>query len=130
MPSVMRNAKEKLGAGSYLSVGVEVPPRHGANFSMRYKSVTGLTAGWALLRARMKSPRRRVNDIGELVVFSEDGNRKIVVGGFLRISGGRLSKYLGSGSVLRTGEGKSKRERHISATWKAVHGDQLTRKGR
>lgn len=96
------------------------------------------------MRARMSSKRRRVNDIGELVMFSPDGRHKVVVGGYIKRPKGKLEKYLGSGAKIMSGmrhrsPGRAVRTEmapvisrgkgHVAATWDAVHGDQHPPKG-
>ena len=77
--------------GAYYSVGVEVPPRRGASFSMRYTTVPSIKAGWRLLQ--MKMARKRVGMVGELVLFSPDGRFGVGLGGFIRRKGGELEEF-------------------------------------
>lgn len=78
---------------AYYSVGVEVPPRRGASFSMRYTTVPSIKAGWRLLQSKMA--RKKVGMIGELVLFSMSGGHSVGLGGFIRRKGGVLEEFPG-----------------------------------
>jgi hypothetical protein len=80
-------------AGAYYTVGVEVPPRHGSVFSMRYTTVPSATAGWALLRQKMG--RKRVGMIGEVIYVSGDSLHTVSLGGYIRRHGGVLERVPG-----------------------------------
>lgn len=77
--------------GAYYSVGVEVPPKHGASFSIRYTTVPNLRAGVALLRKKLA--RKRIGMMGE-IIYSR-GTHSVSLGGFIRRSGGALEEFTG-----------------------------------
>lgn len=89
-------AKKAVGK-AYWSVGVEVPPRRGSQFSMRYTEVPSARAGWRLLRQKMQN--KSVGRVGELFLVSENGHHTISVGGFIRRSGGELFAFDGNSSI-------------------------------
>lgn len=102
MPSKLREARQKLGAGTYLTVGIErTRHRPGTTFSMRHYHVTSLTAGWRLLKYKMTRPTMRNREVGELSLWSKDGERRWVLGGFVRREAGRLERYGDQGLVKR-----------------------------
>jgi hypothetical protein len=94
----MLAAKARLGTTkrAYYSVGVQVPPRHGSVFSMRYTTVPSARAGWALLRQKMA--RKKVGMVGELALFNEDATATVSLGGYIRRSGGVLERFAGDGN--------------------------------
>lgn len=59
----------------YYAVGIEVPPRRGSSFSMRYTGVSSARAGRTFLRRRLL--RKRVGMVGALYLFSEDGRHSV-----------------------------------------------------
>lgn len=94
--------------GAYYAVGVEVPPRHGSTFSMRYTSVQSARIGRQILRRKML--KKRVGMIGELVIARAHHTESISLGGFIRRPNGRLEEFdgdinRGSLSAFRAGRG-------------------------
>lgn len=79
--------------GAYYSVGVEVPPRNGSVFSMRYTTVPSARAGWVILRQKMA--RKKVGMIGELIFASADGRHTVSLGGYIRRASGMMEKVPG-----------------------------------
>jgi hypothetical protein len=104
MPQMMTASKAKFLlraksgtlAGAYYAAGVEVPPRRGATFSMRYTTTPGVQncrSAFAFLRRRMAG--KRVGMIGEVILASGDGRHTVSLGGYIRRPGGVLDPVPG-----------------------------------
>lgn len=82
--------------GAYYAVGVEVPPRRGSVFSMRYTTTPGVQnfrSAFVLLRRKMA--RKRVGMIGEVILASADGQHTVSLGGVIRRAAGVLEPVPG-----------------------------------
>jgi hypothetical protein len=104
-PTAARRAlKRKAGTleGVYYAIGVQVPPRHGSEFSMRYTTVASARAGWQLLRERMLKKRRGM--VGELILAIAHRSHTVSLGGYIRRGPGELERFAGDvnrGAVMR-----------------------------
>lgn len=87
--------------GIYYAVGVEVPPRHGCVFSMRYTVVPNARAGATLLREKLQ--RKRVGMVGEVILANKIGE-SVSLGGYIRRANKRLEAFVGDinrGALIR-----------------------------
>lgn len=102
-----RALKKKAGTleGAYYAIGVEVPPRQGISFSMRYTPVPSVRAGAQLLCARVY--RKKVGMIGELVIAIPHSTHSVSLGGYIRRPGGCLESFVGDANRRALGLGKS-----------------------
>lgn len=103
-PTTARRAlSRKPGSldGIYYAVGVEVPPRHGSVFSMRYTTVPNARVGATLLRRKLQ--RKRVGMVGEVILANSEGE-SVSLGGFIRRSNRTLEAFDGDinrGALIR-----------------------------
>lgn len=87
--------------GLYYAVGVEVPPRHGSVFAMRYTTVPSARAGTRLLRQKLQ--RKRVGMVGEVILANSNGET-VSLGGYIRRANARLEAFDGDinrGALIR-----------------------------
>lgn len=104
-PTAARKAlRRKAGRDPemYYAIGVEVPPRQGSVFSIRYTTVPSARQGWKMLRGRMI--RKRVGMVGELIIADLNSSHTISLGGFIRRENKRLEEFTGDlnrGALLR-----------------------------
>lgn len=104
-PTKARRAmRRKAGADAvlYYAIGLEVPPRRGAKFSVRYTAVDSAREGQRLLREKLA--RKKVGMLGELVLFAEYSSESVSLGGYIRRKGGVLETFNGDinrGAIVR-----------------------------
>lgn len=87
--------------GVYYAAGVEVPPRHGSVFSMRYTTVSSARAGAKLLRQKLQ--KKRVGMVGEVIVANQAGD-SVSLGGYIRRANSQLEAFVGDikrGALIR-----------------------------
>lgn len=92
--------KRKTGTlvGMYYAVGVQVPPRRGASFSMRYEHVASAREGVRELRARLS--RKRVGMAGHLIAAVEGHDAYVELAAAVREKGGNGGSNAGTVSIV------------------------------
>lgn len=107
-PTTARRAlkrKAKTLKGAYYAIGLEVPPRRGASFSMRYTTVPSARAGQKLLRERLANKRKGM--VGELILAIPHTSHSVSLGGYIHRGKGVLEPFDGDtnrGAIIRDRE--------------------------
>lgn len=91
--------KRKAGTldGMYYAVGIEVPPRQGATYSLRFTTVPSARAGEKLLREKLAKKKRGMT--GTLVVALEHTSHSVELAAAVHAGGGKVDVLYPSHTV-------------------------------